>query len=193
MKILRPALVLTLFFVLLTGLAFPLLITGIAQALFPGQANGSMVIAEGKVVGSSLIGQSFSDEKFFHPRPSSGGYDANNSGGTNLGPTNPKLLQGADGFDGVKQLAAQYRAFNAVGEDVVLPADAVTRSGSGLDPHISVENALLQAGRVARANQVEKARIEALIGELAETPLLGLGEKRYVNVLLLNRAVKELK
>jgi K+-transporting ATPase ATPase C chain len=192
MKNLRPAIVLTLFFALVTGIGFPFLITGIAQAVFPGQANGSMVMVDGKVVGSSLIGQSFSNERFFHPRPSSGGYDANNSGGTNLGPTNPKLLEGADGFDGVKQLAMQYRELNGVAADVVLPVDAVTRSASGLDPHISVENARLQAGRVARINGVDREEIEKMIADLTEVPLLGLGEKPYVNVLLLNQKVAQL-
>lgn len=192
MKNLRPALVLTLFFALVTGIGFPFIITGIAQAVFPGQANGSMVMVDGKAVGSTLIGQSFTDARFFHPRPSSGGYDANSSGGTNLGPTNPKLLEGADGFDGVKQLAMHYRELNGVAADVVLPVDAVTRSASGLDPHISVENARLQAERVARINGVDREEIEKMIAELTEVPLLGLGEKPYVNVLLLNQKVAQL-
>lgn len=192
MKILRPALVLTLFFVLLTGLAFPFLITAVAQTIFPHQANGSMVMVDGNPVGSALIGQTFTGEQFFHPRPSNGGYDANNSGGTNLGPTNPKLLEGAEGFDGVKQLAEQYRALNGVAAEVVLPVDAVTRSASGLDPHISVDNARLQAARVARINGVDKGEIEEMIANLTEVPLLGLGEKPYVNVLLLNQKVAQM-
>lgn len=192
MKILRPAILLTLFFVVVTGLAFPAFITLVSQTAFPYQANGSMVEVDGKTVGSALIGQSFTGEKFFHPRPSSGGYDANSSGGTNLGPTNPKLLEGAEGFDGVKQLAAQYRALNGLGEEIVLPVDAVTRSASGLDPHISVENAQLQASRVARINGVDKGEIEKMIADLTEVPLLGLGEKPYVNVLLLNQKVSQL-
>lgn len=192
MKLIRPALVLTLFFIFVTGIVFPYVVTGIAQAAFPVQANGSMVTFDGKVIGSSLIGQAFSEERYFHPRPSSGGYDANNSGGTNLGPTNPKLLAGADGFDGVKQLTAQYRTMNGVPADTILPVDAVTRSGSGLDPHISVENASLQADRVARANGVELSKIKALISELTEVPLQGLGEKPYVNVLLLNQKIAQL-
>lgn len=187
MKTLRPALVLTLFFFVVTGLVFPLAVTGLAQVVFPRQANGSLLMEGGKVVGSELIGQSFTSEKFFHPRPSSGGYDANNSGGTNLGPLNPKLLTGADGFDGVQQLAARYRALNGVGPDVVLPVDAVTRSASGLDPHISVANARLQAPRVARARGVERAHVDRLVSELAEVPLAGLGETPYVNVLRLNQ------
>lgn len=191
MKTLRPALVLTLFFVLVTGLLFPMAVTGVAQAAFPHQANGSMVTVDGKPVGSALIGQTFTGERFFHPRPSSGGYDANNSGGTNLGPTNPKLLEGAEGFDGVKQLAAQYRALNGVAADVVLPVDAVTRSASGLDPHISVENARLQAARVARVNDLGVGVVEKWIQEATEIPLLGLGENPYVNVLRLNQKITQ--
>ena len=191
MKILRPAIVLTLFFVLVTGLAFPFLVTGIAQAVFPHQANGSMIESDGKVVGSALIGQSFSDERFFHPRPSSGGYDANNSGGTNLGPTNPKLLTGAEGFEGVQQLAERFRAINEVATDVVLPVDAVTRSASGLDPHITVKNARLQAARVARANGMSKEAVDQMIREFTEVPLLGLGEEPYINVLEINRRVAQ--
>ena len=189
MKIVRPALVLTAFFALVTGVVFPLFVTALAQAAFPFQANGSMVRVDGKPVGSALIGQSFTSERYFHPRPSAGGYDANNSGGTNLGPTNPKLLEGAEGFDGVKQLAAQYRALNGVGPEVVLPVDAVTRSASGLDPHISLDNARLQAPRVARANGLSPDEVNRLITEATEVPLLGLGEKPYVNVLELNRRI----
>ncbi len=193
MKILRPALVLTAFFALVTGVVFPFLITGIAQLVFPHQANGSMIESEGKVIGSALIGQSFSDERFFHPRPSSGGYDATNSGATNLGPTNPKLLTGAEGFDGLQQLAAQYRATNGIAADVLLPSDAVTRSASGLDPHISVRNARMQATRVARANGISREEVDQLIREATEIPLAGLGEEPYVNVLELNRLITRLR
>jgi K+-transporting ATPase ATPase C chain len=187
MKILRPALVLTLFFVILTGVAFPAFVTFFAQANFPYQANGSMITLDEKVVGSALIGQGFEGERFFHPRPSAGGYDANNSGGTNLGPTNPRLLEGAEGFDGVKQLAEKYRTENGLGAEVVLPVDAVTRSASGLDPHISVANARLQAARVARANGLDASAVERMIANATEVPLLGLGGSPYANVLLLNR------
>jgi K+-transporting ATPase ATPase C chain len=186
MKQLRPALVLTLLFLVFCGLVFPLVITGIAQVVFPHQANGSMVTRDSRIVGSSLIGQRFEDPKFFHPRPSSGGYDANNSGGTNLGPMNPKLLEGADGFDGVQQLAANYRALNGVGEDVVLPVDAVTRSASGLDPHISVRNAQLQSQRVARENSIPLEEVAKLVGESTSDRFLGLFGEPTVNVLELN-------
>lgn len=192
MKILRPALALTLFFVLLTGLAFPVLITAVAQIAFPHQANGSMVTSDGKVIGSNLIGQSFADERFFHPRPSSGAYDANNSGGTNLGPNNAKLLAGADGFDGVLQLAVKFRATNGVPESTVLPADAVTRSASGLDPHISVENARLQANRVARENAVSVKKVNELIDKATDHNFMGLFGEDAVNVLKLNQSLQEL-
>lgn len=189
MKYLRPALVLTLFFVLFTGLVFPLVITGVAQAAMPHQANGSMVKVNGQVVGSDLIGQNFTAPKYFHPRPSAAGngYDANNSGGTNLGPTNPKLLEGADGFDGIKQLAVAYRAENGLATNMVLPADAVTRSASGLDPHISPENARLQVDRVARARGLDPQLVSALVAKHTETPFLGIFGDSRVNVLAVNR------
>lgn len=195
MKILRPAIVLTLFFIVLTGLIFPFAITGIAQAAFPHQANGSMVTVNGKVVGSSLIGQGFSSPKYFHPRPSAAGsgYDANNSSGTNLGPTNPKLLEGAEGFDGVKQIAAAYRTENGLAADAVVPVDAVTRSASGLDPHISPANAALQAARVARERGITEEAVKDLIAKHTEGPWLGIYGDPRVNVLQLNLALDDAK
>lgn len=203
MKLIRPALVLTLFFLVVTGLLFPLWVTGVAQAAFPHQANGSMLSVEGKVVGSALIGQNFAGEKFFHPRPSSGGYDANNSGGTNLGPTNPKLLVGIDddpetkdvdeSYAGVQDLALAYRATNGVAADVKLPVDAVTRSASGLDPHISPANARLQTPRVARANGLEVAAVEALVREATDKNFVGIFGDTAVNVLKLNVSLLKLK
>lgn len=195
MKTLRPAIVLTVFFILVTGLAFPLLITGLAQVLMPRQANGSMLTHEGRTIGSELVGQTFSSPKYFHPRPSAAGsgYDANNSSGTNLGPTNPKLLEGAEGFDGVKQLAAAYRTENGIAADVTLPVDAVTRSASGLDPHISPANAELQAARVARARGMDESRVKSLLREHTEIATFGiLGEPR-VNVLKLNLALDSMR
>lgn len=188
MKLIRPAIALTLVFVVLTGLLFPAAIWGVSQAAFPHQANGSMVVKDGKVVGSELIGQTFAGPTFFHPRPSAAGsgYDASNSSGTNLGPTNPKLLQGADGFDGVKQLAMAYRRDNGLAEDVKIPADAVTRSASGLDPHISPRNAGLQAIRVAKARGVSLDSIQKLVSECTEVPLLGVFGESRVHVLRLN-------
>ena len=153
MKHLRPALLLTLFFVVLTGLAFPVVVWGLGRTLFPDAASGSLLRdAQGTVIGSSLLGQAFSRPEYFHPRPSAAGagYDAANSGGTNLGPTSDKLVNGlGDGsFSGFRQLAAQYRAENGLAPDTLIPADAATRSASGLDPDISPGNAHLQSRAV---------------------------------------------
>lgn len=195
MKTLRPAIVLTVFFLVVTGLIFPGLITLVAQAAFNKQANGSMVLVDGKPVGSSLIGQPFTSDRYFHPRPSAAGagYDANNSSGTNLGPTNPKLLEGVEGFDGIKQLSEAYRTTNSVAADVVLPADAVTRSASGLDPHISLRNAELQMDRVAKSRNLEVGIVRNLIREHSEAPALGVFGDERVNVLRLNLALDSLE
>ena len=202
LKLLRPAIALTLVFVVVTGLAFPALVTGIAQVAFPQQANGSLVRnAQGQVIGSEVIGQPFADPRYFHPRPSAagGGYDASNSSGTNLGPLSDKLINGIpddpatkdadESYAGVKQLAEAYRKENGLAAGAVLPSDAVTRSASGLDPHISVENALLQAPRVARARKVEEGQVRRLIEESTEPALLGIFGDPGVNVLRLNRAL----
>jgi len=192
----------TVALVVLTGLAFPLVITVACQLLFPEQANGSLVKnAKGEVVGSALIAQGFKDPKYFHPRPSnagSDGYDGANSGATNLGPTSDKLLNGVhkppladgkddpDNFDGVKDLVKAYRDENKLDDNVPVPVDAVTRSASGLDPHISVDNAMLQVKRVAEARQVDPAVVEKLVRAHTEGRTFGvLGEPR-INVLLLN-------
>ena len=195
---LRPALLLTLFFVLVTGLAFPAAVTGIAQIVFPHQANGSLATENGKVVGSELIGQNFAKPEYFHPRASAAGngYDAANSGGTNLGPTSDKLINGvhdpknpSGDFDGVKDLAAKYRAENGLAADALLPADAVTRSASGLDPQISPRNAELQAPRVAKARNLDVEKIRALIAANTSGPLVGVFGDPAVDVLALNRAL----
>lgn len=194
MKTFRPALVLTLFFILFTGLAFPTLVTGVAQAAFPRQANGSLIRdRQGIVVGSSLIGQPFALPGYFHPRPSAagGGYDAVNSSGTNLGPTSDKLINGlADGsFAGVKQLAETYRKENGLAPGILLPPDAVTRSASGLDPHISVRNAMLQANRVAETRKLPIDRVHVLIQRNTDPAFLGIFGEPGVNVLALNLAL----
>ncbi|WP_025560058.1 potassium-transporting ATPase subunit KdpC [Sphingomonas sp. UNC305MFCol5.2] len=177
---LRPALVLTLLFALLLGIAYPLALTGIGQLLFPSQANGSLIRdARGEIVGSSLLAQGFSSERYFHPRPSAAGkgYDALASAGSNLGPASQALA------DRVKADVAA--ASPAPGQSV--PADLVTASASGLDPHISPEAAFFQAARVAKARGWPVARVRTMITHATEHPLLGfLGEER-VNVLLLNR------
>jgi K+-transporting ATPase ATPase C chain len=189
--------------VLLCGL-YPLVITGVARALFPRQAAGSLVERGGQVIGSDLIGQNFTAPGYFHPRPSAAGngYDPTASGGTNLGPTSQKLIQGVhkklpDGkddpgnFDGITDLAAAYRKENGLAANAPVPADAVTRSASGLDPHVSPANAALQAPRVARARGLSEEQVRQLIAANTEPPTLGvLGEAR-VNVLRLNLAVDE--
>jgi K+-transporting ATPase ATPase C chain len=195
----------TVFFVVLTGLVFPLVIWAIAQAVFPHQANGSLIAnPQGQVIGSELIGQGFSYPKYFHPRPSAAGsgYDAANSSGTNLGPTSDKLINGItddpatkevdESYAGVKQLAEAYRKENGLASDSILPTDAVTRSASGLDPDISVENAMLQAGRVASARQIEPSKVEKLIRENTQDRFAGIFGDSHVNVLKLNMALDKL-
>lgn len=170
--------------VILCGL-YPLAVWILAQGLFPWKANGSMVVQDGKIVGSSLIAQGFTDPKYFHPRPSAAGqgYDAASSGGSNLGPISKKLVEA------IGQRVMDYRAENHLAPDAVVPADAVTTSASGLDPHISVENALLQAPRVAEARGLIEEAVVKMINIHTEHRQLGiLGEPR-VNVLLLNVAL----
>lgn len=205
MKHLRPAILLTLFFVVVTGLAFPGVLWAIGQAAFPDAANGSLIRdAQGNVIGSSLLGQGFSKPEYFHPRPSAAGagYDAANSSGTNLGPTSDKLINGVDDdpatndadetYLGFTDLAKAYREENGLAPDAMLPADAVTRSGSGLDPHISPENAALQVARVAKARNLDIERLRQLVANHQEGRLVGfIGEPR-VNVLALNLALDRL-
>ena len=187
----------------LTGLIFPMLITAIAQAVFPYQAKGSLVTQGGKVVGSELIGQNFTAPGYFHPRPSAAGsgYDGANSSGTNLGPTSSKLIKGIEddpatkdtdeSYSGIPQLAAAYRKENNLTSSTRLPADAVTRSASGLDPHISPANATLQAARVAKARGLGVDAVKQLVAQNTEGRQFGiLGEPR-VNVFGLNRALDQ--
>jgi K+-transporting ATPase ATPase C chain len=202
MEHLRPALVLTGWFVAFTGLAFPLAIWGIGNVAFPSQAEGSLVRdAHGQVIGSALIGQSFTKPEYFHPRPSAAGagYDAANSSGTNLGPTSDKLVNGVaddpatqdvdESYAGFTALAKAYREENGLAPDALIPADAATRSASGLDPDISPANAELQAARVAKARGVSLARVKEIIAANTAGRTLGvLGEPR-VNVLRLNLAL----
>ena len=174
--------------VLLCGL-YPLAVWGFAQAAFPGKANGSLVTRDGITVGSELLGQNFTAEKYFHPRPSAAGkgYDAANSGGSNLGPTSQKQ------FDAVKERVAAYRKENGPADGDLIPADAVTASGSGLDPEISPANARWQAGRVARARGWEPSRVESLVREHTRGRGLGILGDPGVNVLMLNLALDEAK
>jgi K+-transporting ATPase ATPase C chain len=179
---LRPALVLTALFALLLGLAYPALITGVAQLVFPHQANGSLIREGDRVIGSELLGQKFTGDAYFHGRPSAAGadgYDAAASAGSNLGPTSQALV------DRVKADADANRT--SPGQSV--PADLVTTSASGLDPHISPEAALSQVDRVAAARGLQRRSVESLVHRHIETPIFGfLGENR-INVLALNRAL----
>ncbi|MCX5805163.1 MAG: K(+)-transporting ATPase subunit C [Proteobacteria bacterium] len=167
--------------VLLCGI-YPLLVWLLGQGIFPAKANGSLVMREGKIAGSSLISQGFASPKYFHPRPSSAGqgHDPANSGGSNLGPTSQKFI------DATKQRVVDYRSENSLGPDSLIPADAVTASASGLDPHVSVENALLQATRIAKTRGLSTNSVLKEIEKHTEGRDLGiLGESR-VNVLMLN-------
>lgn len=187
----------------LTGLLFPALITLIAQVLFPEQANGSLIIRKnGEIVGSKLIGQQFSKPEFFHARPSAAGssYAGEASGGTNLGPCSSKLVLGLEddpasvdkdeSFAGIKQLTSKYRLDNLLEETELPPVDAVTRSASGLDPHISEANAFLQARRVAKVRGIAASELKQLIEENTEPRQLGFLGEPGVNVLMLNLALE---
>jgi len=240
LKELKAGLLMMAVMTVITGLIYPVVITGVAQVLFRDQANGSLVSVNGQVVGSRLIGQNFTRPEYFHPRPSaagSGGYDATASAGTNLGPTSAKLFNGTTkvddqknevvDFDGLKARLVHYcvdndipfdsstplaafktatgelddvKLIKAFGDDKApltfaprtpIPADAVTASGSGLDPHISPRNAELQAGRVARARGVSVDQIKALVDRHTEGRTIGFLGEPHVNVLELNLALDD--
>ncbi|HEY3933740.1 MAG TPA: potassium-transporting ATPase subunit KdpC [Gemmatimonadales bacterium] len=184
-RLLRPAVTMTLVLCVLTGVIYPGVLTALAQWLFPRQANGSLVVANGRVVGSALIGQAFARAGYFHPRPSAAGagYDPTASGGSNLGPTSRKLadtlIAGA--------VAAVIKDDGAVRGRI--PADMVTNSASGLDPDISPANAYLQVGRVAAARGLDSARVRALVDQHVTGRQFGFFGEPRVNVLLLNVAL----
>jgi K+-transporting ATPase ATPase C chain len=188
-NILRPALVLFFLLTLLTGIVYPLAVTGVAQSLFPAQAGGSLILRDGKPVGSSLIGQSFSDPKHFWGRPSATGpmaYNATASSGSNQGPLNPALT------DAVKGRVEALRAADA-GNTAPVPVDLVTASASGLDPHISPAAARYQVARVAKARGLAVERVQGLVDQQTEAPLLGFLGESQVNVLKLNLALEALR
>jgi len=189
-------LLMTVVLTVLLGFVYPLVVTGISQVTMSKRANGSLVSANGKVVGSSLIGQNFTDAKrnplvqYFQPRPSAAGtngYDAMASQGSNLGPSNATLL------DAVAQRVAQYRTLNGLGAGVEVPVDAVTASASGLDPQISVANARMQAARVARARGLTVAQVSSLIAAHTQGRQLGILGEQTVNVLDLNLALDRVR
>ncbi len=184
---LRTAVATTLLLAVVCSGIYPVAVWAVAQGLFSQKANGSLVRAGGRVVGSSLLAQGFASAAYYHPRPSAAGqgYDAANSSGTNLGPTSKRLV------DDVKQRVADYRAENGLPADARVPADAVTSSGSGLDPDISVENARLQAARVAKARGLSREEVLRKVALHTEgRSLMILGEPR-VNVLMLNLDLDE--
>ena len=206
-----PAIMMMIVFTVLLGLAYPLVVTGIAQGALPDQSNGSELKVDGKVVGSKLVGQTFTKAKYFHGRPSAAGAAAtgsdatdpdddtktvpndpkdlsqDNSSGSNLGPTNPDLLAA------VKDRAKAYRAENDLPADAEIPVDAVTASASGLDPHISIANARIQAHRVARVRGLRLAAVNELIDENTDDRVLGILGEPGVNVLELNVALDRAK
>lgn len=192
----RPVVVSTLLFALVCGLVYPLLTTGVAQLLFPYQAQGSLIERDGEVVGSELIAQQFTEPQYLHPRPSvtldNAGeedlpYNAANSRGSNYGPTNEALIEQ------VRQRVADYRAENDLPDDALVPVDAVTASSSGFDPHITPANADFQTPRVAEERGISEDEVRLLIGENTDGRLFGLIGEPGVNVLKLNLALDELE
>ncbi len=183
MRNLRTSLLMLGIFSLLLGIVYPLAVTGIAGLVWPHRASGSLVMVSGRAVGSLLIGQQFSSPLYFHGRPSECGYDASHSAGLNLGPSNPQLLAQ------VRARIDSIRAENGLSEDAPVPADLVLSSGSGLDPDISPQSALLQVARVARARGLNPAVVRSLVLHSIDHPFLGVFGEPRVNVLKLNLAL----
>ena len=190
MKLVKPSVMSLLFFTVVFGFIYPLFMFGVGQLCFRKEAGGSLVLNnKGQVIGSELIAQNFTQPGYFHPRPSSAGdkgYDASNSSGSNLGPTSQKLI------DSVAKRAIQYRMENKLMPNMKIPADSITSSGSGLDPHISLANALLQASRVAAARKVSEQKVKALISTHTEGATWGLFGEERVNVLKINLALDDM-
>jgi K+-transporting ATPase ATPase C chain len=188
LKELWTSIVATIVLCIVVSGIYPIVIWGVGQLLFRHQANGSLVERNGQIVGSELLAQGFSGAKYFHPRPSAAGtgYDPLSSGGSNLGPTSQKLI------DGIKANATQYRQENGLSPEAVVPADSVTASGSGLDPHISLQNATLQIPRVAKERGLTEELVRGEVAKATDNPLLGLGGDLGVNILKLNLALDAL-
>jgi K+-transporting ATPase ATPase C chain len=182
---LLPALMMLLVLTVVTGVVYPLVVTGIAQVAFDGSADGSLIERDGEIVGSRWIGQPFSQPGYFHPRPSAAGdgYDGSASSGSNWGPGNAELLAAVD------QRAGDYREANGLDPDALVPVDAVTASSSGLDPHISVANARLQANRVATTRGMDVEDVLDLVARHTDGRALGVLGEPGVNVLLVNLAL----
>jgi K+-transporting ATPase ATPase C chain len=183
MRHIKTALLVLVFFSVLAGIVYPLVITGVARLLFPRRAGGSLITADGRVVGSELIGQGFVSVRYFRGRPSACGWDAANSAASNLGPANPKLIAM------VRERIDSVRVMNGLPDTTHIPADLVLASGSGLDPDISPQSALLQAERVARARSLDPATVRDLVLRHTEHPFLGIFGPERVNVLILNLAL----
>ncbi|MBK9781928.1 MAG: potassium-transporting ATPase subunit KdpC [Anaerolineales bacterium] len=179
---LRPAITLLALLTVITGVIYPLTVTGLAQVLFPQQANGSLIVMDGKTYGSELIGQQFDDPKYFWGRPSAAGYNATASSGSNLGPMNPSLEE-------VVQARMDALQSADPNNSLPIPVDLVTASASGLDPHISVAAALYQVSRVAAARGLSEAEVEALVEKYTEGRQFGIFGEPRVNVLSLNLAL----
>ena len=188
LKELWTAVVATVVLCVVASGVYPVLIWAVGQVLFPHQANGSLIANNGQIVGSELLAQGTSGTKYFHPRPSDAGtgYDSTSSGGSNLGPTSQKLM------DGIKANVIQYRQENGLSAEAVVPADAVTASGSGLDPHISLQNARLQVARVAKERGLTEEAVRGEVTKATDNALLGIGGDPGVNVLKANLALDAL-
>lgn len=186
MKLFIQSILLTIIFTVLTGVLYPLVITGIAQVAFHDKANGSLIERDGKVVGSGLLAQQFTGDKYFWPRPSAGSYGTVPSGASNLGPTSQALQSN------VTANAAAFRTGNKLAADAPVPADMVFTSASGLDPHISPEAARLQVARIATTRGIGADQVKALVEKFVESPQWGIFGEARVNVLRLNLALDDM-